>query len=60
MQISIMEISMSLNGNLGVSWGITQPTEKIIMFKVSNEHCYVQFEVVPSAAIGVLWSQKVC
>ena len=28
MQISIMEISMSLNGNLGLSWGITQPTEK--------------------------------
>ena len=35
MQISIMEISMSLNGNLGLSWGITQPTEKdIIMFHV--------------------------
>ena len=29
MQISIMEISMSLNGNLVLSWGITQPTEKI-------------------------------
>ena len=28
MQISIMEISMSLNGNLGLWWGITQPTEK--------------------------------
>ena len=28
MQISIMEISMSLNGNLVLSWGITQPTEK--------------------------------
>ena len=31
MQISIMEISMSLNGNLGLSWGITQPTEKMKM-----------------------------
>ena len=29
MQISTMEISMSLNGNLGLSWGITQPTEKL-------------------------------
>ena len=33
MQISIMEISMSLNGNLGLSWGITQPTEKITFLK---------------------------
>ena len=33
MQISIMEISMSLNGNLGLSWGITLPTEK-------NNNCY--------------------
>ena len=31
MQISIMEISMSLNGNLGLLWGITQPTEKILL-----------------------------
>ena len=30
MQISIMEISMSLNGNLGLLLGITQPIEKRI------------------------------
>ena len=28
MQISIMEISMSLNGNLSLSWVIKQPGEK--------------------------------
>ena len=30
MQISIMETSMSWIGHLGLSWGITQPTEKSI------------------------------
>ena len=42
MQISIMEISMSLNGNLELSWGITQPTEKNTNQDVQGR-CHLRF-----------------
>ena len=41
MQISIMEISMSLNGNLGLSWGIMQPTEKIIRLYLASTNIWI-------------------
>ena len=45
MQISIKEISMSLNGNLGLSWGITQPTEKNL-----NQTCPKLFKLVQTCS----------
>ena len=44
MQISTMEISMSLNENLGLSRGITQPTEKkSASLAIPPELCEIPF-----------------